>query len=216
MVEAVDEVHVTSAIAWASMISGVPRADAHKDLRLGTTMIEPVLRPLSSSDAPDVLAAFLSDVQMNRQGDVTTLQEAQQYVDGLVNHPACLAWAIADGTHLVGLVEIDIDAENRLGWVSYWMHAEARGRGWTKRAAATVASWALDAGNLERLELGHRVNNPASGAVARAAGFIKEGCERQKFLIDGQRVDVDTYGRLRSDPVPQFEPVRMISDPADP
>ncbi|NMA78262.1 MAG: GNAT family N-acetyltransferase [Actinomycetales bacterium] len=55
---------------------------------------------------------------------------------------------------------------------------------------------------LERLELGHRVNNPASGAVARAAGFVQEGTERGKFLIDGERVDVLTYGRLRSDPGP--------------
>ena len=75
------------------------------------------------------------------------------------------------------------------------------------RAAATVANRALRPGEeggfgLERLELGHRVNNPASGAVARAAGFVHEGTERAKFLIDGERIDVLTYGRLRSDPFP--------------
>ena len=82
------------------------------------------------------------------------------------------------------------------------MTQETRGRGWTTRAAATVADWALDHAGFERLELGHRVNNPASGAVARAAGFRKEGTERGKFLIAGERVDVDTYGRLRTDPRP--------------
>lgn len=55
---------------------------------------------------------------------------------------------------------------------------------------------------LERLELGHRENNPASGGVARAAGFVHEGTERGKFLLDGERHDVHTYGRLRSDPMP--------------
>ena len=80
------------------------------------------------------------------------------------------------------------------------MTEAVRGRGWTTRAAATVAEWALDHAGLERLELGHRVNNPASGAVARAAGFRKEGTQRGKFLIAGERVDVDTYGRLRTDP----------------
>ena len=60
-----------------------------------------------------------------------------------------------------------------------------------------------------RLELGHRVNNPASGHVARSAGFIKEGTERAKFLIDGQRIDVDTYGRLTTDPHPTYDSIPM-------
>ena len=89
------------------------------------------------------------------------------------------------------------------------MTARARGRGWTSRAAATVADWALDHEGLERLELGHRVNNPASGHVARSAGFIKEGTERAKFLIDGQRIDVDTYGRLTTDPRPKYDSIPM-------
>jgi len=86
----------------------------------------------------------------------------------------------------------------------------ARGRGWTSRAAATVADWVLTVRGLERLELGHRVNNPASGVVARRAGFVKEGTERAKFLVDGRRVDVDTYGRVRSDPTPAYESLRMV------
>jgi ribosomal-protein-serine acetyltransferase len=77
----------------------------------------------------------------------------------------------------VGLVAVTVDRTNLTGWFWYWMSAEARGRGWTSAAAATVADWALTRGGLYRLELGHRVNNPASGAVARKAGFIKEGTE---------------------------------------
>ncbi len=46
------------------------------------------------------------------------------------------------------------------------------------------------------------MNNPASAGVAAAAGFVREGVERGKFLIDGERIDVVTYGRLRSDPWP--------------
>jgi hypothetical protein len=38
-----------------------------------------------------------------------------------------------------------------------------------------VARWAFDDAELFRLELGHRVNNPASCGVARAAGFAVEG-----------------------------------------
>ncbi len=53
--------------------------------------------------------------------------------------------------------------------------------------------------------LGHRANNPASGVVARAAGFVLEGTERAKFLVSGQRVDVLSYGRLATDPWPTAE-----------
>ena len=166
----------------------------------------PSLRRLRPGDAADVLAAFASNPDMARQGDVTTPEEAEQYVARLLDPPH-RPWVIDDGERLVGLVCVTVDAPNRSGWFWYWMTDAARGRGWMARAAATVAEWALTEGGLERLELGHRVNNLASGAVARAAGFVKEGTERQKFLIDGRRIDVDAYGRLRSDPQPAFDPI---------
>ncbi|WP_062076754.1 GNAT family N-acetyltransferase [Demequina globuliformis] len=161
------------------------------------------LRPLVAGDAADVLAAFTSHPDMARQGDVASFADADRYIAGLTAPGSrhC-PWAIENEGHLVGLVCVTVDAVNRSGWFWYWMRADARGKGVMQRAAATVAAWALEAGGLERLELGHRVNNPASGAVARAAGFVQEGTERGKFLIDGVRVDVDTYGRLQSDPHP--------------
>lgn len=136
---------------------------------------------------------------MARQGDVTTLAAAEEYV---THHAAQPVFAVTADDRLVGVVGLTVDGENRNGWCWYWMHADWRGRGWTAAAAATVADWALGPGGCERLELGHRVNNPASGRVAAAAGFVREGRERAKFLVDGERIDVLTYGRLRTDPVP--------------
>lgn len=165
------------------------------------------LRPVREADAPDVLEAFGSAPDMARQGDVTDLAAAERYVAWL-QEPSRRAFAVCAGDRMVGLVAVGIDDLNRNGWVFYWMHAERRGLGVTSRAVATVADWALarepDGGGLERLELGHRVNNPASGRVALTAGFVQEGWEREKFLIDGERIDVLTYGRLRSDPIPSI------------
>lgn len=179
----------------------------------------PGLRRLRSGDARDVLSAFRSHPDMARQGRVTTIEHAQQYVDRLVDPEGHhRAWAVLDpdpdrraeaseapaGPAVVGLVAVSVDEENRNGWFWYWMNASRRGRGLTGRAARAVADWALreDGADLHRLELGHRVNNPGSAAVARAAGFVQEGLEREKFLVDGERIDVATYGRLRSDPWP--------------
>jgi RimJ/RimL family protein N-acetyltransferase len=154
---------------------------------------------------------------MARQGDVHDLASAQEYLAWLTTpsrRPAAIVPVDGPDTP-VGLVAITVDEEDRTGWFFYWMHGAHRGTGAMRRAAATVADRALrrtdptaptdtrSGWGLERLELGHRVNNPASGAVARAAGFVHEGTERQKFLVDGERIDVLTYGRLRTDPWPR-------------
>ncbi|MCT1776788.1 GNAT family N-acetyltransferase [Brachybacterium sp. p3-SID957] len=165
------------------------------------------LRPVGAADADAVLAAFTSHPDMARQGEVETIEQARTYVDWLRGEQR-RAVAVTDSSgSMIGLVALSIDQDNRAGWFFYWMHAQHRGRGLIGRAAATVADRALapleqGGWGLDRLELGHRANNPASGAVARAAGFVQEGVERQKFLIDGERHDVLAYGRLRTDRAP--------------
>lgn len=172
---------------------------------------DPELRRPRPGDAAAVLAAFRSNADMARQGDVTTLAEAQAYVGRLVAADSPHeAWALSSGDELVGLVCITVDDANRNGWFWYWTADGARGRGWTSRAAATIADWAINERGLERLELGHRANNPASGAVARSAGFVYEGTERAKFLVDGNRIDAHTYGRLYSDPDPASSPLVIV------
>lgn len=113
----------------------------------------------------------------------------------------------ADGA-AVGNVGIgSIDWTHRNGWFSYWMaHSldgtSLRGQGMTTRSCTAVANWALSDFGLFRLELGHRTNNPASCVVATKAGFPVEGLERKKLQYGDERFDVETHGRLATDPVP--------------
>ena len=166
-------------------------------------MSNAAIRPLRAADAPDVLAAFASSDDMARQGTVTTDAEAEAYVERLLSaEDGSRAFAIADDDRLVGLIGLTVDPVNRVGWVWYWMNASHRGRGWASAGTTAVANWALRSGGCERLELAHRANNPLSGNVAAYAGFMREGRERGKFLVDGERIDVLTYGRLKSDPWP--------------
>lgn len=167
-----------------------------------------LLRPIRVEDAEAVLDAFASAPDMARQGTVRDLRSAQGYV-GWLRSQGRHSLAVTVGGRMVGLVAATVDEPNRTGWVFYWMHAAHRGTGVTSRAVATFADQLLapapEGPGLERLELGHRANNPASGRIALAAGFVQEGCERQKFLLDGERIDVLTYGRLTTDPRPGTE-----------
>lgn len=174
------------------------------------------IRRISAADDADILAAFTVDTEMERQGDVTDLASAAKYREFLTNgDEGNCGFAVEIDGRCAGIVGINGATQHRLGWFFYWMHPDFRGRGLTGRAAATVANWALSEGSFDRLELGHRVNNPASGAVATAAGFIHEGTERQKFLIDGQRIDVFTYGKLSTDPVPETLPLPGLGSAVD-
>ncbi|WP_025274707.1 GNAT family N-acetyltransferase [Haloglycomyces albus] len=103
-----------------------------------------------------------------------------------------------DDTVLGNVACVPVD-DHSCGWVSYWTVPAARSRGVAGAALAAVVPWLHDRAAIERLELGHRVNNPTSGSVARKAGFAFEGRQRGKLSYGGQRYDVDLYGRLGTD-----------------
>ena len=172
------------------------------------------LRPLRAddADAAAVLAAFTADLPgMERQGPVRDAETARTYVEQLTGNPALQATAVCDAQGLAGLVTVQRDEANLSGWVAYWLHPRLRGAGATGWAVATVADRALTDGGLERLELGHRDNNPASGGVARRAGFRHEGTQRGHFLIDGIRHDVHLWGRLAIDPPSGVKPLPFVA-----
>ncbi len=64
---------------------------------------------------------------------------------------------------------------------------------------------------LHRLELGHRLSDPASCRVAVAAGFRAEGVERDKLRYGDERFDVETHARLSGDPSPVGSRVALFT-----
>jgi ribosomal-protein-alanine N-acetyltransferase len=176
------------------------------------------LRPWKSDDAADVLAAF-KGAGMWSQGaaDLQSHNDAEAWLREHTWDPSARRTSLAlevDG-HAVGDVSLaGISRAHGTAWVSYWVHQDYRGRQFATRAAATLAHWAFTEGMLHRLELGHRQNNPESGRVARAAGFILEGTQREKLCYGDERFDVDIYARLATDPHPACEFVPVLAPPA--
>lgn len=175
-----------------------------------------VLRPWHPSDAGALFAAIGAAPDLAAQfrgADVSSRRAVERHIRKQLARPAPnkVDFAIEMDGVAVGNVGISrIEHVNDTGWVFYWLAPAARGHGLATRALATVSAWAFDEGALFRLELGHRVNNPASCRVATRAGFVAEGVERQKLRYGSERFDVETHSRLRSDAPPSTRllPVR--------
>lgn len=135
---------------------------------------------------------------------MTDLAAARRYCLWLAADERIARAIEVDGRTVGNVMASAIDPDHRTAWVSYWLATDARGQGLATRALATLAAHLLDSG-LERLELGARLNNPASIAVAERAGFVREGVERAKLRYGDQRFDVAAYARLSTDPAPDIE-----------
>lgn len=108
----------------------------------------------------------------------------------------------AEGRVLGQVMASQIERTHSTAWISYWLRPEARGRGIASAALRQCVDVLHDECGIYRLELGHRVDNPASGHVAAAAGFLLEGTERQRLAYGAQRYDVHRWARLAGDPRP--------------
>jgi len=128
-----------------------------------------------------------------------TCEDAETYLRGCIEsgderHP----FAIVDAAtgRLLGSIDMGVNAM-RTGHVGYWVAAEARGRGVCTRALGTLARWALEELELQRLELVTDPDNVASQRVAEKAGFRREGVLRSHLQHrDGRRRDSVIFSLL--------------------
>lgn len=161
------------------------------------------LREWRADDAPVVLRAFRApDLRTQASWPVVTLKDASGWITAWqgVGHAFAVTIEGPEGEQVVGNVAVSRLDEPGNGWVSYWVVPEARGRGIAAAATGELARWAFGELGLYRLELEHRVNNPASCRVATKAGFRPEGIERGKLGHEGVRHDVERHARLATDP----------------
>lgn len=157
------------------------------------------LRAWREDDAPVVFRAFQApDLRRQSPWPVVTHRDAVGWIASWEG--AGHAFAVTLGGRVVGNVAVTRIDDHDTGWVSYWTVPEMRGRGVAAAATAELARWAFGERGLHRLELGHRVDNPASCRVAVKAGFLPEGIERGRLHYDGVRYDVERHARLASDP----------------
>ncbi|WP_172174363.1 GNAT family N-acetyltransferase [Brevibacterium sp. CT2-23B] len=172
-----------------------------------------ILRPWQSGASGDAEALAevyerADDALLSNIPDDRTIGGARTWLETITDAEAAgdlCARAIVDdgdrsGRRILGNVMASgIERRHSSAWISYWSVAEARGQGLVSAALRSLVDLLHDELGIYRLELGYRVNNPASAAVARNAGFIVEGREREKLLYDGIRYDTEVCARLSGD-----------------
>ncbi len=164
-----------------------------------------VLLPWTDDDVAALRGALApEDAERQLGGVLVGDAAAAQWIDARQRDWADdfgYSWAAhSPGGELAGSVTVSaIDRQHDTGWVSYWTSESFRGRGVATEATTRMAAWALAGLCLFRLELGHRMNNPASCAVATAAGFRVEGRQRAKLRYGDRRFDVELHARLAID-----------------
>ncbi|MCR2813842.1 GNAT family N-acetyltransferase [Microbacterium sp. zg.Y1090] len=182
-----------------------------------------LLRPWTGEDAAALARAAHRDPDLSIQfngGDLSDPAAAASFIEANLRFDERTKnWALVDDGVAVGNVGASgIEFRHGTAWISYWLAAPARGKGYATSALLAVCDWAFGQG-VHRLELGHRVNNPASCRVATAAGFRAEGIEREKLRYGDERFDVETHARLATDPQvvaqPSSPPVTLFSTAED-
>jgi RimJ/RimL family protein N-acetyltransferase len=168
------------------------------------------LRPWREDDADAVWAAQRDPEIRKWAGGrgVESREDAVALLRRLTGSEDRASWAVvepATGT-LLGSVSVhSIDRAQAGASVGYWTAPAARGRGVAPAAVDAACRWVFEALAVERVELCHAVENPASARVAEKAGFLFEGKLRRSFRYgDGVKRDEMLWARLSDDPVPPF------------
>ncbi|MDT6980440.1 GNAT family protein [Levilactobacillus zymae] len=101
---------------------------------------------------------------------------------------------------IVGMISCNrFDPTNQSADIGYWLGAPFRGQGLMTQAARGMCDLAFRDYDLNKLTIRAAVDNLASNAVARRAGFQPEGRLRQnERLADGYH-DEYQYGLLREE-----------------
>ena len=167
---------------------------------------EVLLRPWTLADVPAIIAAC-RDPEIPRWTVVPHdygERDAIQFISSReadLDAGTGLHLAVAGhDDRLLGAIGLtSFDWPERKAEIGYWVAKEARRRGVGTRAVVLLSSWAIGQLGLERLELPANPRNDASLALARRAGFTREGTLRRFRYRHGEREDLVMHSLLPED-----------------
>ena len=166
-----------------------------------------ILRKLTMHDAEDVYA-YSRDPEVARHvlwDAHRSIGESRAYLRYMLrkyrmNEAASWGIELKETGRVIGTVGFMwVQDDNRAAEVGYSLARAQWDKGIMTEALAAVIEYSFLTLRLNRIEAIHELSNPASGAVMRKCGMIREGTMREKLFNKGKYVDVDLYAILRKD-----------------
>jgi ribosomal-protein-alanine N-acetyltransferase len=177
---------------------------------IGTQTIETprlILRRFRAEDAEAQFANWSGDPEVTRflrWAPHKSLEESRESIARrLARYEKMDAymWAVArkDGP-LMGAVSARVqEGEDSIAELGYCLGRAFWGKGYMTEALTAVIEYMLVRVGVNRVEAVHAAENPASGAVMRKAGMLREGQIRQAYKNHMGFHDGELYGLVRED-----------------
>lgn len=181
-----------------------------------------LLRPLSLQDASVVhrlindwsVVRMLSHLPFPYPRDL-----ADKWIESIISESqngAAYHFAITRDNTLLGVIGLTLSDRRDEGALGYWIGPHLWGQGITTRAAQRVTSWAFTHLKLKRITADVSVDNPASAAVLRKAGFHEAGEAKRRFVSRGQECPVTIFECTPAEPLTTSAPNTTPVESAEP
>jgi len=131
-----------------------------------------------------------------------TLADAEKFVEVNMSQPwdQFPTFAIELEGQLVGTVDLQVDARERIAMIGYAIGRSHWGKGITTEGAQVVIAWAFETFRLAKIWASADPENFASRRVMEKLGMTQEGTLRGHALgRQGERRDEVVYGVLREE-----------------
>jgi len=119
------------------------------------------------------------------ESPTVTAEQVRAAIAELARRPTAARFLICDAGTGARLGNIALDHQDQIGHVSYWLAADARGRGAATRAVRLFADWAFESLDLTELRLWTHTDNVGSRRVAERAGFHRDPNRDQPRPVKG-------------------------------
>jgi len=108
--------------------------------------------------------------------------------------------AIEYQNKIIGVIDYhEIDSENDVGHIGYWLGEEYNGNGFMTLAVKEMLSIGFNDLDLNRIEIQCAIENVKSRAIPERLGFVQEGILRSSEKVNGKYLDHAVYGLLKDD-----------------
>lgn len=92
---------------------------------------------------------------------------------------------------------VELNEADKRGEIGYWLSRDAMGRGIMTRAVGVLELYGFDVLGLNRIEIHVDTENLPSQAVARRAGYAREGVLRKFMMLHGVPRDIVVFAKTK-------------------